>query len=409
MILKDFHVGRGAIILALGLCIVFVHYSVRYSYGILLPEMLISFNISKLEAGVIYTSYFIGYTLFSFILGASIDKFDTRKVVSIFLLILGLGVLFMSLSNGLIEAAFSFFLAGVGCAACWVPIVLIVQRWFKRRALSVAVIDIGASLGFALSGVIMPVLVKMRDWRLGWQVFSFASFLLSPLAWLLLRSYPEDTAQRGKRSDEKFFKHLIKIVRDFRLWMLSISYMFVGFYVMIPFTFLTTYAYQEILLPYNIAAALVSMIAIGAIPGKLVLASFSERAGRFKVIILSGTISIIGMSGMILASNFPSLELTSIILSTVIYGVGYGSVWPLYMAYASDIFSVENAGVVLGLLTVFLGIGCMSSPPVAGWMADLTETFKTSFLMAVAASLLSILFLLPTKREISLKSRSQKV
>ncbi|MEM2273672.1 MAG: MFS transporter [Candidatus Bathyarchaeia archaeon] len=389
-------------ILLLGFCIVFVHYSVRYSYGILLPEMLSSFNISKFESGIIYASYFIGYTVFSFVLGVGANRFDVRKIVSAFLLLLGSGVLFMSLSNTLVEAVFSFFLAGVGCAACWVPIVVVVQRWFKKRALSVAAIDMGASIGFALSGVLMPILVKMRDWRFGWQVFSITSFLLSPLAWLILRNRPESLSQ-GKKNNEKSFRHLIKVIKDLRLWMLGISYMFVGFYIMVPFTFLTTYAYQEILLPYNIAAALISVIAIGAIPGKLILASFSEGAGRFKAMILSGIMSIMGFTGIIIAGVFPSLEFIAIIFSTIIYGIGYGSVWPLYMAYASDIFSEETVGAALGLLTVFLGIGCMVSPPVAGWMADLTRTFKISFLFAVITSLLSMLFLIltRTKRKLS--------
>ncbi|MEM0049700.1 MAG: MFS transporter [Candidatus Bathyarchaeia archaeon] len=398
-ILKNFYFNRGVIILLLGFCIVFVHYSIRYGYGILLPEMLLSFGISKLEAGVIYTSYFIGYTVFSFILGINVDKFDVRKVVSIFLLLLGLGVLFMSLSNTVVEAAFSFFLAGVGCAACWVPIVVMVQRWFKKKALSVAAIDMGASIGFALSGVYMPILVAMRDWRFGWQVLSAASFLLSPLAWLILKSRPESSYQE-KKDNEKSFKRLAEIIKDLKLWMLGISYMLVGFYIMVPFTFLTTYALQEIHLPYGIAAALISVIAIGAIPGKLTLASFSERAGRFKAMVLSGIMSIIGISGIIIASLLQDLEFIVTVLSTVVYGVGYGSVWPLYMAYASDLFS-EDVGAALGLLTVLLGVGCMASPPAAGWIADLTKTLKTSFLIAVIASILSILFLIPTKRKIS--------
>jgi len=397
MTAKSFRIGMGAVILALGFCIVFVHYSIRYSYGILLPEMLATFGILKFEAGIIYTSYFIGYTLFSFILGLSVDKTDTRKIVSIFLFILGLGVLFMSLSNGLMQATFSYLLAGIGCAACWVPIVVVVQRWFKKRALSVAVIDMGATVGFALSGIIMPILVKIGSWRLGWLVLSIISFALSPLTLLLLRSRPEDHLQGGKKGDEKSFRYVIGLFKDLRLWMLSVSYMFVGFYVMIPFTFLSTYASQEILLPYNIAAALISVIAIGAIPGKIILASFSEKAGRFKAMVLSSIMAIIGISGMISSSSFLGSEFFALAFSTAIYGVGYGSVWPLYMAYASDIFSVERAGGVLGFLTVFLGIGCMIAPPLAGWVADLTGTFKISFLIAVFASLFSLLSLLPTR------------
>ncbi|MBS7641022.1 MAG: MFS transporter [Candidatus Bathyarchaeia archaeon] len=391
------HISRGAVVLALGFCIVFIHYSVRYSYGILLPEMLVTFGISKLfEAGIIYTSYFIGYTAFSFLLGLIINRADIRKVVSVFLLILGSGILLMSLSNGLIEAAISYLLAGIGCAACWVPIVVVVQRWFEKKALSVAVIDMGATIGFFLSGIIMPILVKVGGWRLGWQLFSLVSFALSPLTWLLLKSHPENSPQKKGESYKESLRHMVVLIRDLRLWMLSISYMLSGFYVMVPFTFLSKYALHEIHIPYSVAAALVSVIAVGAIPGKLVLASFSEKAGRLKAFVLSGIASIVGISGMIFASLIQNTASIIMISSAIIYGIGYGSLWPLYMAYASDIFSVERVGAVLGFLTIFFGIGCMSSPPLAGLAADLTGTLKTSFLMAGIASLLSILSLLPT-------------
>ena len=38
---------------------VFIAYAIRYGYGILLPEMLVSLDITKTDAGVIFSAFFI--------------------------------------------------------------------------------------------------------------------------------------------------------------------------------------------------------------------------------------------------------------------------------------------------------------------------------------------------------------
>lgn len=390
-------INRSAAVLLIGFFIVFIHYSIRYSYGILLPKMEPSLNISKFESGIIYTSYFVGYTVFSVPLGIFADRFDARKLISLFLLMLGLGTFSLSLSSTLLEASLSFMLAGIGCAACWVPVVVVVQRWFKKRAFAVSIVNMGAPIGFALSGVIVPLLVKIGGWRLGWRVFGAASILLAPITWLSIRSYPENYAKKEDKGISKDFlkKAYATIIKNVKLWLIGFSYMFVGFYIMVPFTFLSAYASQEVTILYDYASMLVSMIAFGAIPGMLVLASLSEVIGRLKTMVLCGCLSTIGILGIASTQYFPGSEFTILALSAVFYGVGYGAVWPLYAVYVSDIFSMEYAGVALGLMTIFLGAGCMISPPVAGWVADTTGTLRTSFLVASAVSALSVLFLLP--------------
>lgn len=391
----SFRVNRGAVILAVGFCVIFVHYAIRYGYGVLLPKMLPTLGVSNLEAGIIYTAYFMGYTVTTPFLGILADKLDTRKIVALFLALLGMGTLLLSLSNTLVEASLSFALSGVGCAACWVPVVTIAQRWFKKKALAVAIINVGAPLGFAVDGVIMPLLIDVGGWRLGWQVFSISSFLLAPISWFSIKSFPDDYVAKQDESASKssLKSDLFKTIRDLKFWLISVSYMLVGFHVMVTFTFLSKYAFEEILLPYNYATGLVSMIAVGAIPGMLALSALSESIGRLKVLIVCGGIAIIGLLGTALLSDF--LYLT---ISAIIYGLAYGAVWALYAALASDMFSIEHAGKVLGLMSIFYGVGCMLSPPIAGWMADITGTFRSSFVFAAVATALSVLCLLPTRK-----------
>jgi MFS family permease len=70
----------------------------------------------------------------------------------------------------------------------------------------------------------------------------------------------------------------------------------------------------------------------------------------------------------------------------------------MYAAAASDYFSKESSGSIVGLWTVYLGIGSIISPIIAGWIADTTGTLSWSFVLAAAGGVLSLLLLAPMWR-----------
>jgi len=74
---------------------VLIAYSVRYSYGTLLPEMLTSLSITKAQAGVIYASYFIAYSILSPIFGLLSDRINMRVLISVFVAVMGVGTFLM--------------------------------------------------------------------------------------------------------------------------------------------------------------------------------------------------------------------------------------------------------------------------------------------------------------------------
>jgi MFS family permease len=87
-----------------------------------------------------------------------------------------------------------------------------------------------------------------------------------------------------------------------------------------------------------------------------------------------------------------------LIIFTAVFSLGYGTAWSMYAASASDYFSKESAGSIVGLWTVYLGIGSIISPIIAGWIADTTGTLSWSFILAAAGGALSILLLMPMWR-----------
>jgi OFA family oxalate/formate antiporter-like MFS transporter len=131
------------------------------------------------------------------------------------------------------------------------------------------------------------------------------------------------------------------------------------------------------------------VIGISAVIGKIVLGSLSDKIRRIKIMLLCALLIAVGCLGM---SYEHGVTLTAF---AVIFGVGYGTVWSMYAASSSDYFPKEYSGSIVGLWTLYLGIGSTLSPVIAGWIADTTGTLAWSFVLAAAGAALSFLLLIP--------------
>lgn len=379
---------------------IFVAYAIRYGYGVILPEMLPSLAISKTEAGVIFSSYFVAYTVFSPVLGLLADRYNVRVLLTLFPVILGAGTFLMSRSLSIVNASFFFALAGIGAAACWAPVMALAQRWVseKRRGLSLALIDIGSALGITACSALVPLVVVAHGWRTGWMSLGVLAFVIAGTNFFLVRSYPEEKLEHRysryrmpeKHAREPIALTYISLLRDLKFWLLALSYLFIGFSILIPFTFVSTYAVQELTLSYEIAARLVTVIGIAAIVGKLVLGPVSDIIGRIKVMMLCAALVAAGCLGIAYSER-----LVTLILFIITFGLGYGAIWSMYAASASDFFSKESAGTIVGLWILYFGIGSIFSPIIAGWIGDITGTLSCSFILAMVGALIALFLLMP--------------
>ena len=89
------------------------------------------------------------------------------------------------------------------------------------------------------------------------------------------------------------------------------------------------------------------------------------------------------------------IGLFNLTLTTILFGLGYGAIWPVYAAASRDYFHRSVAGSVVGLWTLLLGIGSIISPILSGWTIDITGKYASAFLLALAASGISLLLLVP--------------
>jgi MFS family permease len=376
---------------------VFTSYAIRYGYGVLLPEMIVSLEITKAEAGAIFSSFFIAYTVSSPVLGLLGDRWNARWLLASFVAILGAGAFFMSYASSVLSASFIYALAGIGSAACWAPVMALAQRWTSREKIggTLAVIDVGSALGLIAAGALMPLVVNAWDWEAGWMLLGSLGFFAAVLNLLVVRDRPPQPESPGvtKRGRPPAVKvALAALLKDARFWLLGLAYLLTGFAIIIPFTFLSTYAREGLGFSYQLAANLLTAIGIGAIISKVGLGPLSDRVGRIKVMMLCAALIALGSLGMVFFDS------GWLFVTAVVFSLGYGVIWAMYAAAASDYFSSDSAGTTVGLWTMFLGVGSVLAPIISGWLGDVTGDLAWSFALAAGAAVLSFLLLVAVKR-----------
>lgn len=387
-----------------GFLTVSIAYSIRYAYGMLLPEMLPALSISKTQAGSIYAAYFLIYTIFTPALGVLSDMYSYRILVAVFTAILGLGGLLMAFASGFIQAAMFFSLAAFGHAACWAPVMVLVQKWVpdQKRGAALSIVAMGVGCGIFLWGVLLPVIVNASGWRSGWIALGVTGLVIAVIDFCLVRN-PQITSIQTpskRRSIAKFFNAYQDILKQSIFWKIGIAYLFVGFNVIVIFSFLPVYAREVLNLSYSTSTRLIAIVAIFGIVGQLTLGPLSDFIGRAKVMLICSLLLSCGCFGILFVEQTQYLYLL-----TAVYGLGYGAVWPIYAAAAPDWFSRERTGGVIGIWTLLLGMGSMIAPVICGWIVDNTGSYKGVYISATLAGILSIGLLISIPKTLSIRSQ----
>ena len=372
---------------------VLILFVIRYSYGTLLPDMLSPLSMNNAQAGVIYSAYFIAYTVLSPIIGILTDRYNIRIIMTIFITLMAGGTFLMQYSTSALQAIIFFTMAGIGSAVCWTPVMTIAQRWSsdKRRGMNLAFVDIGGSLGVIAAGSLVPLIAANFNWRTAWMSLGFMALILVALDHILIRSSPAlDSSyavdRYSKQLDEIKYEQIIKN-RNF--WFIGVAYLLTGFSTIIPYTFVSTYAMQEHSFSYGAASLLITTIGFAGIVGKVFLGSLSDKVGRIRILILCAFLIAIGCLGMAYSSG----RYLSVFVA--IFGIGDGACWSMYAASVSDLFPKKAVGRIIGSWTFLMGIGCLTAPIVAGLIADTYNTFIWSFILATSCSCVSLMLLLP--------------
>jgi len=278
----------------------------------------------------------------------------------------------------------------------WVPIVTLIQKWFgiTRRGLALGILSPSYALGFGPMGIILPIIVKTYSWRMGWFLLGISGLVLVVFNIFLLRSDPKEmgllpwgeipkSIQLASPSPPPF--SYWNILREAHFWLIGVSYLFISMGVYILSDFIVTYGAMELRIGYEVASTLISIMALTSIIGGLILMPLSDYIGRKRLLVMIHSFLALSILLIIFAKD----DISLVRIGVGWFGFLYGAIWPMYAVCARDYFPKEVAGTVIGIFTLFYGIGAMLGPIVAGRITDVTGSFRWSFGLGALTALVA--------------------
>jgi sugar phosphate permease len=393
-----------------GICWInlFVNYSARLGYGVILPEMIRTLGIGRAAVGSIYNFYLIVYVSISPFTGYLTDRFGARCVITTCLLILSLGVFFMGTVTSFWSACFFFAIAGLGATGMWSPVVALVQRWvaIKRRGILMGIVSTGFGLGLATMGAVFPWVVENFNWRYAWYFLGGMAMALVPLNGFLLRSDPESAGlqpwgQPAEASNPDIDPNTAKtgialglLFKNNRFWLIGLSYFAIAYSLYCLTTFMVDYAEYQLELTKAIASRLASIHGIGQVLGVLTVLPLSDYLGRKKTILISNAAIAVALIGILAAGK--NVVLLYFFVGCV--GVAYGTTFPIYGLCAGDYFPREAIATVVGAWTPFYGCGAVLTHWISGILRDTTGVYNHSFVISAIMAFVGLLLMSRVKK-----------
>ena len=160
-------------------------------------------------------------------------------------------------------------------------------------------------------------------------------------------------------------------------WHIGFVYMMFGFAYMVYFTFFQKRLTADLGFSSAAAGQFFLVVGVASLVCGVLWGVISDRVGRGRAIAAMCFLQAVGAALFALWPGTPGL-----ILSAVIFGLTSLAVPGIVGAGCGDQFGPVLASASLGFVTIFLGMGQVVGPYLAGRLADTYGTLTYSYLMA---------------------------
>lgn len=164
-------------------------YFLAVSPSVMTGNLLSAFNLDAGALGSLLAVFFLASTFFQVPAGVLLDRFGARALLSLAVLVSGLGALLFGVAHAPWQIAFARLLMGIGSPFAFLGALFLASRWFAHKyfALIAGLVQVGASVGCIIGGGPMAALVNALGWRESMILIGCVTLILSVLFWMVLR------------------------------------------------------------------------------------------------------------------------------------------------------------------------------------------------------------------------------
>jgi MFS family permease len=280
----------------------FYQYALRSAPSVMMPQLTEAFGANALGVSAIVGMFYYGYSPFSLVAGASMDRFGAKRVIPIGAALVGIGSMLFG-TGSTTAANIGRFLQGAGGAFALIGAVYLVTKNFPA---TMAASFIGATQMFGMAGgsagqfLVGPMINGGLLWNRFWIYTGLVGLAIGVLLFVLLpKEVPK--AAGGAGGFASLLTSLGKVFRNPQSLLCGL----ISGLLFIPTTifgmtwgvrFLQEARGRE----YESAVTLAATVPLGWMIGCPLLGFISDRIGRRKPVILGGAVVMLGVLAWIL-------------------------------------------------------------------------------------------------------------
>ena len=365
-------VGAGALMTCVG-------FGSMMSLAVFLKPMSDATGWSRAGVSAAVTLNFLCMGVAAFFWGALSDRYGTRIVVLAGAVLLGLGLVTASMATSLWQFQLLWgVLIGVAAGAFYAPMMAIASGWIEhQRSLAVSLVSAGMGVAPLTVAPFASWLITTYDWRTAMLVIGiFASALLVPASFLVRPAPPAAAPVAGGADVPEVEWTVAQALRTPQFITLALAHFCCCAAHSGPIFHMVSYAMVCGIAPLT-AVTVYSLAGFAGLGGRLGLGVLADRIGA-KPVLVGGLL----VQALCVATYLAVGQLGEFYALSVVFGLAYGGVMPLYAVLVREFFGARIMGTVFGAVSAFASLGMALGPWAGGWVFD---TFHGYFWLYVGS------------------------
>ena len=400
----------GWVVVGAGMLMTCIGIGSMFSLAVFLQPIATETGWSRSGISMAATLDFLCMGAASFFWGALSDRFGTRVVVLSGSVLLGVGLIAASRATTLAEFQLLFgVLIGVAIGSFYAPMMAAATAWLEhRRNLAAALVSAGMGIGSMTISPLAAWLLTSLDWRTAMLTIGIAAWALLIPASLLVR--PPPAAAHGTAGP------VPAAAGDYPLT--GLQALFTPQFAAIALThFACCAAHSGPLfhmvsyvafcgVPALLAVSVFGLAGLAGLGGRLGLGLIADRIGAKPTLVGGLLVQALAVGAYLFVG-----ELGEFYALSVIFGLAYGGVMPLYAVLVRDTFGPRIMGTTFGAVSMFASLGMALGPWAGGYVFDTYGNYAWlyigSFSIGLGAVAIALTFrplrLPPTRQQLGLQ------
>jgi MFS family permease len=372
------------VIVACGALMTCVGIGAMFSLAVYLQPMSADTGWSRTGISSAMTLDFLVMGAAGFGWGALSDRIGPRFVVLAGAVLLGLGLVLASGATSLLQFQLTYgLMVGLASGAFFAPMIAAATDWFEdNRSLAVSLVSAGMGVAPMTISPFARWLISAYDWRTAMMVIGMVAWSLLIPAALFVRRAP--AAARALGSGVGTAEPSISAGEAFRspqFIVLAMTFFLCCAAHSGPIFHMVSYAIGCGIAPIA-AVSIYSMEGLSGLGGRLILGLLADRFGAKLVLIVGLLVQSFAIASYLMVSRLGEFYMLS-----VIFGMAYGGVMPLYAVLARESFGQRVMGTVFGAMTMVSAIGMAFGPWAGGRIFDAFNSYAWLYVGAAGVAL----------------------